>query len=107
MRETPAFLELEQIVLENNYTVEQVQAVTLRQAMKLLPGGKDLPLYFNGVKKHLIAALQERDRNTGFEDFKQTLIDAGIKTAYPDITFKRGFEQGKPFVTIWPKGEPE
>lgn len=105
MKNHPLYKKLKQIVLDGDYTIEQVQNATFNQVADLL-GTRDFTLTFlNNMKRGLKDAVQNKNDAEAMEQLKQQ-AKAWLDANFPDWQAKRGREGGKPYVTIWLKGEP-
>ena len=106
MKNRPLYKKLKQYAFDNNLTIEQVQNVGFNQAAKLLET-RDFSLTFlKGMKRGVVAALQNRDDENDMQQLKQT-AKAWLDANFPDWQAERGRESDKPFVKIWLKGEPD
>lgn len=106
MRNHPLYKKLKQIVLDGDYTIEQVENATVGQVAKLLgPDVRFSQVFFQNMKRGIIMALESRNEELNFQgvrDMASSFLDAN----FPGWKAERGKEGNKPYVTIWLKGKP-
>lgn len=106
MKNLPLYKKLKQILLEGNYTIEDVENLGFNRAAELL-GTRSFGLgLLNNMKRGLIDTLQSRDDENDMQQLKQTAKN-WLDANFPNAEAERGRESGKPFVKIWLKGKPE
>jgi acylphosphatase len=105
MENHPLYRKLRKTVLDNNYTIEQVQGLNFNQATELLGNSSISHTFLNNMKCGIVLALQERDDKNDLQQLKQT---AGnwLDTNFPNWEAEVERESGKPCVRIWLKGKP-
>lgn len=104
MKNRADYKTLEQKVLDENWTIEQLEAVTEKQ-IKIFLGKPHLSVTFlKNVKKCLIETVRNRDDLKNFQDLKVT-AKSWLDANFPGWKAERGRERGKPYVTIWLKGK--
>ena len=89
-----------QIVIDGNYTLKQVENTT-RQQMETV-AGRSVGGLFEGIKENLIRELTERDDRVRLDR-----IRTGIINIFPDVEFGREIVDGKRCYHVWPDGKPE
>lgn len=92
-------------MLDGNYTVEQVRALSFIQATALLGERPASVTFLENMRKGIIMALQDREDEFNLQEIKQK-VASWIDDNFPDWEAERGREGGKPFVTIWMEGKP-
>ena len=105
MQNHPSYQKLEQSVLDGNYTVEQVRALSFTQATALLGERPASFTFLENMKKGIIMALQDREDEFNLQQIKPK-ITTWLGANFPDWKVERGREGSKPLVTIWLKGKP-
>ena len=106
MRNRADYKALEQKALSENWTMEQLEAVTLKQIATFLDKPHLSITFLKNAKKCLIDILQERDDEAHLQAVKQK-VKTWLDANFPDWKAERGRERGKPWVKIWLKGKPE
>ena len=104
MRNNLKYIRLRDYAFDHDYTIEQIENVTHREAESLL--GISIPLNFNNVKRCLIKDLQERD-DTVISDAIKSKVKSWLDANYADWKAEKGRESNKPFIKIWPDGQAE
>jgi len=105
MKNHPIYIRLKQIALDGDYTVEQVRALTFKQAAGLLGERGFTSTFLDNAKRGILMALQNRDDKANLQQVKskvKTFLDAN----FPGWEAEHGRDSDKPYVTIWLKGRP-
>ncbi len=106
MKNHPLYKKFKQIVLDGNYTIEQVENADFNQVAELL-GTRSFSLAFlNNMKRGIIMALQNQNDEADMQQLRLTAM-MWLNANFPDWQSERGREDDKPFVTIWLKGKPQ
>ncbi len=106
MKNRPAYIALRQAVIDNNYTIQQVQGATVAQAANLANvSEKDIAPYINGIKTKIIAEMKYNTDDTEMEAVKSQFLN-WLNNNYPANVVEKDIENGKLKITIWPKGKP-
>ena len=105
MLNNPLYGKFKELVLNNNYTVEQVQELSINQAAKLLGAGGFSCTFWDNMKRAVIAALQSRDDQNNLEQLRQT-AKSWLDTNFPSWEAEIEREKDKPCVKLWLKGKP-
>jgi len=105
MRNNTIYKALKQLILDNNYTVEQLQQLGFNEARQLLGNPRFSVTFFNNMKRGLIDTLQARDDKADCDRVKGR-IKTWLDTNYPNCEIERGRESGKPVIKLWLKGKP-
>lgn len=106
MRNNPLYKKLKQIVLDGDYTIDQVKNATMGQVAQLLgPDVRFGQAFFQNMKRGLIMTLQNRDDENDMQQLKQT-AKTWLDANFPDWEAERGREGDKNYVTIWLRGKP-
>lgn len=105
MRNHPLYKKLKQIVLDGNYTIEQVRDATYNQVVELLGERGFGNAFLTNMKRLLIIEMQEVQDEDNMQQLKQTAKN-WLDTNFPDWVAEKGREDDKPFITIWLKGKP-
>ena len=106
MRNNKYYVQLRQIVFDNNYTIQQVQNANRLQIANLIGVDKKELLRTENIKRLLISELHERDNEADKEIF-QTNLAAAVKTKWPDCELTRTKIDGRRAFIFWPDGKPE
>jgi len=105
MKNNPLYIQLKDIALTGNYTVQQAKDLTFNQAASLL-GTRDFSgAFLNNAKRAIIMALENRDDEAVLQEVKskvKTWLDAN----HPDWIAEKGRLRGKPYITIYLEGFP-
>lgn len=101
----PLYKKLKQMVLDGNYTIEQVRSLDFDAAVELLGTRNFSAGFLHNMKWQLIAELQEQKDESSKQLF-QSKIEV-LRNRFPDFEIERGRIDNKPFITIWLKGKPE
>jgi len=105
MENHPLYQKLSQILLDDNYTVDQVRSLSCNQAAELLDTRSFSDTFLSNMKRKVVMVLQNRDDESGFLQLKQTAgnwLDAN----FPNWEAELERANGKPCVKIWLKGKP-
>ena len=105
MRNHPLYKQLKQIVLDNNYTIEQIQQMGFNEAAQLLGTRDFTETFLNNMKRGLVDTVQERDDKADFQKVRQRL-KTWLDDTFPDWQIERGQEGIRPYIKIWLKGKP-
>lgn len=105
MRNRADYKTLKQKVLTENWTMEQLEAVTLKQIATFLGKPHLSVTFLKNAKNCLIETVQNRDDLKNLQDLKAT-AKSWLDANFPDWEAERGREGDKPYVTIWLKGKP-
>lgn len=102
----PLYKKLKQIVLDGDYTIEQVRDASFNQVANLLETRSFSITFLRNMKKGLIDTLQNRDDEAAMQELRQQAKN-WLDENFPDWEAERGREGGKPFITIWLEGKLE
>lgn len=105
MKNHPKYVQLKQIALDNNYTVEQVRELTFNQAAGLLGERGFTSTFLENAKRGIIMAMQDRDDKANLQQLKskvKTFLDA----KFPQWEAERDRDGDKPYVKIYLEGKP-
>lgn len=106
MRNHPLYKKLKRIVLDGDYTIDQVEKATMGQVAKLLgPEVRFSQAFFQNMKRGIIMTLRNRDDENDMQQLKQT-AKTWLDANFPDWTAERGRDGDKTYVTIWLRGKP-
>lgn len=105
MVNNPLYHKFRELVLGNNYTVEQVKELSLEQAVNLLGGGGFSCTFWDNMRQTVITVLQSRDDQNDLNMLKQT-ARTWLDTNFPDWEAEIERQDGKPCVRLWLKGKP-
>ena len=105
MKNHPLYKRLKQIVLDGDYTIEQVKSLRFGQAVELLETREFDGTFLNNMKRGLIDAIRGRNDVANTETVKGK-IKTWLNNNYPDWEIEHGREGDKPFVKIWLEGKP-
>lgn len=109
MQNNPLYLRLKQIADDEGFTASQAEALTKEQAAGLL-GISDTDIteaFFENMRTLLSRVLQSENDQAEMQKVKGTVMTDGFfKDKYPNAEFITGRIQDKPFITVWPDGEP-
>jgi len=105
MKNHPLYKRLKQIVLDGDYTIEQVKNMRWGQAAELLDCQDFSKAFLNNMKRGIVDALRNRDDKATLEQLKED-IKAYLDANDPHWEAERGREGGKPYVKIWLEGKP-
>ena len=106
MKNRPAYIALRQAVIDNNYTIQQVQNATIPQAANIANVSvESLAPYFQNIKNNIISEMEYTAIMA-----KVNSVKAGVKSwldnNFPQHVEESDEEGGKFFITIWPEGKP-
>ena len=105
MRNNTYYKQLEQITLDNNYTIKQINAATCRQVADLLNCETiNLPRLQN-MKELLIRGIIDREDESIMQQLRGQAL-SWFQANFPDFEIERGRDEDKPYVKIWLKGKP-
>lgn len=104
MKNKQIYKDLKQKAFDENWTLEQLDALTHQQAVELL--GQNMTLSFlRGMKKGIRDAFQARDDEANRQEVEQHLH--GLLTSkYPNAVVEKSRQYGKPHVIVWLEGKP-
>ena len=105
MRNRADYKALEQKVLTESWTMEQLEAVKLSQVATFLGKPHLSVTFLKNAKNCLIKTVRNRDDELDLQLVKQK-AKAFLDANFPDWQAERSREGGKPYVTIWLKGKP-
>jgi len=105
MKNNALYIELKQIIIDDSYTVAQVEGATKAQIESLL-NTSGLGDAFVANMKRSVAAYLRSQIDTAKMDTLQSQAVSWLTTNFPDAEFERGKRDGKPYVTIWVEGKP-
>jgi len=105
MRNHPLYKKLKQLALDGDYTVEQVEKVTMGQIAKLLDTDERFSqTFFQNMKRGLIMTLENRDEELNLRQLKSQ-AKSWFDANFPNWAVERGDEAG--LIILWLKGKPE
>ena len=107
MRNNPIFKDIQKLVRDNSYTIEQIENATEYQLKNLLNVDSLGSLNFSAMKQLLIRDLEDTQAE---EDMQHLLLEAKnwLNMNFPEWDAVRGTEEdNKRFVKIWLYGKPE
>ncbi len=106
MKQRPEYIALRQAIIDNSYTIQQVQNASITQAASIAGVSEaSMAPYFENTKAKII-----REMESTAITAKISSVKAGVKT-WLDNNFPQHIEEsdeegGKFFITIWPEGKP-
>ena len=106
MRNNQFYKQMRQVVLDGDYTVEQVELATDDQIKTILDAPDLKPTFIANLRRCVTKDLIDQDDERNLQDLR-TQVWGWLNTDFPDFEFERGREDDKPFVKIWLKGKPE
>jgi len=106
MKNNPIYKQMEQIALDEDYTVEQAELATDAQIKTLLDAPGLKPAFIANMRRCIFRVLASRDDERDLQQLKSQILN-WLSKNFPDFEMERGREDDKPFVKIWLKGKPE
>lgn len=106
MKKHPLYLKLKQIVLDGDYSIEQVKNMRWGQAAELLDTQDFNVTFLGNMKRGLIDAIRGRNDSANAETVKGK-IKTWLNNKYPGWEIEHSREGDKPFVRIWLEGKPK
>jgi len=114
MKQLAIYQRMKQLVLTQDYTVEQIMNATIKQIAVVLnlSKGEKLRLcrYWKSIKRHCIEIAQSNQDKKRLDEFRaRFLVDnqVWLEENYPSVEFSHGTEKDKKYWTIWPEGKVE
>ena len=105
MENHPLYQKLSRILLDNDYTVDQVRSLSSNQAAELLETCSFSDTFLSNLKRKVVMVLQDREDESGLLQLKQT-AGGWLDTNFPGWEAELERVNGKPCVKIWLKGKP-
>ena len=105
MENHPLYQKLSRILLDNDYTVDQVRSLNCSQAAELLETCSFSDTFLNNMKRKVVVILQNREDESFLLQLRQT-AGAWLDANFPSWEAELESENGKPCVRIWLKGKP-
>ena len=105
MENHPLYKKLSRMVLEENYTVEQVRNLDYGQAAELLDTRSFSDTFLNNMKRGVVLDMQNRGDKNSLHQLKQTATD-WLDTNFTNWEAEIERENGTPCVNIWLEGKP-
>lgn len=105
MKSRPEYIALRQAVIDNSYTIQQVQNATVAQAANFANVSEAaISPHINGIKRNIIAEMQSNADESEMDTVKAQFLN-WLNSNYPDNVVEKDIVNDKPKITIWPKGK--
>jgi hypothetical protein len=105
MKNNALYIQLKQLAITGDYTLEQLDSLTHQQAQSLLGGVVFSVTFFHNMKHGIKMALEARNEEREFQQVKGA-VKSWLDANFPEWVAEKGKDGNKPIITFWLKGKP-